>query len=159
MKTLAALIGVLVLTSAAAHTQADAVVGTWVLNLAKSKYSPGPPPKQQVSVYEAVGPGLKVTVTSTSADGKTTSYSFTTNLDGKDAPVTGNPDWDSTSVRRLGPDSLEFTRKKAGKVVQTATMVMGKDGKTRTVTTTGVNAKGQKINNTAVYDRKAPGTM
>ena len=73
MKTLAALIGVLVLSSAAAHTQADAVVGTWVLNLAKSHYSPGPPPKQQVSVYEAAGPGLKVTVTSTSADGKTTS--------------------------------------------------------------------------------------
>jgi hypothetical protein len=59
----------------------------------------------------------------------------------------------------MGPDTLEFTRKKAGKVVQTATMVMGKDAQTRTVTTTGVNAKGEKINNTAVYDRKAPGTM
>lgn len=160
MKMLVAMVvGALTLTSAAAQAQNDLIVGTWVLNVAKSKYSPGPAPKQQVSVYEAVGDGLKVSVTSTSADGKMTSYSFTAMVDGNEVPVTGNADWDSTSLKRTGSHGMEFTRKKGGKVVQTATMVIAKDGKSRTVTTTGVNAKGEKIHNVAVYERQqASGT-
>jgi hypothetical protein len=155
MKILLAVVGaVLAFTSLALQAQNDLIVGRWVLNVAKSQYSPGPAPKQQVSVYEAVDDGLKVTVTSTSADGKTTAYSFTARVDGKDVPVTGNADWDSTSLKRTGSHTMEFTRKKSGKVVQTATMVIAKDGKSRTVTTTGVNAKGEKINNVAVYERQ-----
>jgi hypothetical protein len=162
MKTLVALVvaGVVALSSHAVEAQTDRLIGTWVLNVAKSRYTPGPAPKQQVSVYEAVGQGVKVSVTGTSAEGKKTAYSFTANLDGKDVPVTGNPDWDSVAVKRTGADGLEFTRKKGGKVVQTATLVIAKDGKSRTVTTTGVNAKGEKIHNVAVYERQASrGTM
>jgi hypothetical protein len=156
MKTLVALVvGAVVLSSPALNAQADRLTGTWVLNVAKSRYEPGPAPKQQVSVYEAVGQGVKVTVTGTRADGKKTAYSFTANFDGKDVPVTGNPEWDTVAVRSTGTDTLEFTRKKGGKVVQTATLVLAKDGKSRTVTTTGVNANGEKINNVAVYERQA----
>lgn len=155
MKVLVSLVvGVVALSSFAVEAQRDSLLGTWVLNVAKSSYSPGPAPKEQVSVYEAAGQGLKVTVTSTSADGKKTSYSYIANLDGKDAPVTGNPEWDTVAVKRIDESTLEFTRKKTGKVVQTATLVLSKDGKSRTVTTTGVNAKGQKIKNVAVYERK-----
>jgi hypothetical protein len=157
MKLLVALVvGIVVLSShPAVEAQRDELIGTWVLNVAKSSYSPGPAPKRQVSVYEAVGQGVKVSVTSTSADGKTTSYSFTANIDGKDVPVTGNPEWDTVAVRRTDDRTLEFTRKKTGKVVQTATLVLSKDGKSRTVTTTGVNGKGQKVKNVAVYERQA----
>ncbi len=155
----ALVVGVALSAPAVMEAQRDALVGTWVLNVAKSTYSPGPPPKRQVSVYEALGQGVKVSVTSTSADGKKTAYSFTANMDGKDVPVTGNPDWDTVAVKRMGPDTLEFTRKKDGKVVQTATLVLAKDGKSRTVTTTGVNAKGVKIKNVAVYERQAAGTL
>jgi hypothetical protein len=156
MKSLVALVaGVVALSLSAAQAQTDPLVGTWVLNVAKSHYSPGPAPKQQTSVYEAASKGVKISVTSTSADGKTTAYSFVTSFDGKDVPVTGNPDWDSTSFKRTDNQTIEFTRKKGGKVVQTGTMVLAKDGKTRTVTTTGVNAKGEKIHNVAVYERQA----
>jgi hypothetical protein len=159
MKALAALVvGVVALSTPAVEAQIDSLVGTWVLNVAKSRYSPGPPPRQQVSVYEAIGDGVKVSVTGTAADGKKTAYSFTANMDGKDVPVTGNPEWDTVAVKRMGPDTLEFTRKKGGKVVQTATLVIAKDGKSRTVTTNGVNAKGEKIHNVAVYERQARGT-
>ena len=58
------------------------------------------------------------------------------------------------SVKRINANTVEFTRKRAGKVVQTATSVVSKDGKTRTITTTGVNAQGQKIHNIAVYDKQ-----
>jgi len=138
----------------AAYAQGDPLLGTWVLNLAKSKYQPGPAPKAQTSVYEAAGQGIKVTTKGTDAAGKPTTTMYTASFDGKDYPVTGNPDWDNTSLKRVNPTTVEFTRKKAGKVVLTGSIVISADGKSRTVTTTGVNAQGQKVNNVAVYDKK-----
>jgi hypothetical protein len=146
--------GLVVTRPQVALAQGDPHVGTWVLNVAKSKYTPGPPPKEQTSVYSASGQGIKVTTKGTSADGKPTATDYTANFDGKDYPVTGNPDWDALSVKRVDSHTIEFTRKKAGKTVQTATSVVSKDGKTRTVTTAGVNAQGQKINTVGVYEKK-----
>jgi hypothetical protein len=134
--------------------QADPHVGTWVLNVAKSKYTPGPPPKEQTSVYSAAGQGIKVSTKGVGADGKPTMLDFTAMFDGKDHPATGNPDFDATMMKRVDSHTIEFTRKKGGKVVQTATSVVSKDGKTRTITTTGTNAAGQKINNVGVYEKK-----
>ena len=34
-------------------------LGTWKLDLAKSKYSPGPPPKMQTRKEESAGDGIK----------------------------------------------------------------------------------------------------
>ncbi len=70
---------------------------------------------------------------------------------GKDHPVKGNADWDTTALKRVDARTIEFTRKKGGKVVQTARSVVAADGKTRTVTVTGVNAQGQKVNTVALY--------
>jgi len=134
--------------------QGDPHVGTWVLNVAKSKYTPGPLPKEQTSVYSAAGQGIKVATKGVGADGKPTVTDFTAMFDGKDHPVTGTPDYDMVMMKRVDSHTIEFTRKKGGKVVQTATSAVSKDGKTRTVTTTGVNAQGQKINNVGVYEKK-----
>lgn len=150
-----ALLGMFVAVgSDVSFAQGDPHIGTWVLNVAKSKYTPGPAPKDQTSVYAAAGDGFKVSTSGTGADGKPTQTGFTAMFDGKDHPVTGNPDWDTAMAKRVDSHTVEFTRKKGGKVVQTATSVVSKDGKTRTVTTTGVNAQGQKISNVAVYDKK-----
>jgi hypothetical protein len=134
--------------------QGDPLLGTWVLNVAKSKYTPGPPPKEQTTIFEAAGQGLKVTTNGIDSTGKPIMMTFTANYDGKDYPVTGNPDWDMVSLKRINANTVEFTRKRAGKVVQTATGVVSKDGQIRTLTATGVNAQGQKIHNVAVYDKK-----
>jgi len=137
-----------------AFAQADPLFGTWVLNVAKSKYTPGPPPKEQTTIFEAAGQGVKSSTKGTDSAGKPTVTAYTANYDGKDYPVTGNPDWDMVSLKRINANTVEFTRKTAGKVVQTATGVVSTDGKTRTITATGVNAQGQKINNVSVYDKK-----
>ena len=133
--------------------QADPHVGTWVLNLEKSKYAPGTAPKSQRSVYSAAGKGIKVATTTVSATG-TANTEYTAEFDGKDTPVKGNPDWDTTALKRIDSHTIEFTRKKGGKVVQTARSTVAKDGKTRTVTVTGVNAQGQKLNTVAVYTKQ-----
>ena len=105
-------------------------------------------------MYAMAGQGIKVSTKAVGADGKPTMTEFTAMFDGKDHPVTGNADYDATMMKRVDSHTIEFTRKKGGKTAQTATSVVSKDGKTRTITTTGVNAQGQKINNVAVFEKK-----
>ncbi len=138
---------VLAVTLVANAQSKDPFVGTWQLNVAKSKYSPGPTPKSITSMYEAAGQGYKVSVTNESPSG-TVQYGYTTNLDGKDSPVTGNnPNADTVAVRRIDAHTLESVSKKGGKVTITQRNVLSADGKSRTVTTTGTDAQGQKVNN------------
>jgi hypothetical protein len=125
-----------------------------VLDVNRSKYTPGPPPRAQTSIYALEGQTWKVTTKGTGMLGQPTSTEFTMAFDGKDHPVRGNPDYDAVVVKRVDPNTMEFTRKKGGKTVQTATSVVSKDGKIRTVTTTGVNTRGDKINTVAVFNKK-----
>ena len=150
----AVMASLVVLASASLVAQNDPFLGTWVLNVAKSKYTPGPPAKDQTVVYSAIGQAVKVDAKGTDAAGKPTTTLYTAGYDGKDYMVTGNPDYDMTSLKRVNANRVEFTRKKNGKVVQTGSNVVSADGKTRTVTATGVNAQGQKINNITVYEKK-----
>ena len=133
----------------------DPQVGTWKLNLAKSKYSPGPPPKSQTTKIEAVGAGTKVTVDQVAGDGTVRHWEFTANYDGKDVTVTGNnPDADMVARTRVNASTIKTVSKRGGKVTTTQTSAVSSDGKTRTVTTTGTNGGGQSVNNVAVYDRQ-----
>lgn len=138
-----------------ANAQAkDPFAGNWKLNVAKSKYSPGPTPKSITSTYEASGQGYKVAVKNESVSGAT-QYSYATNLDGKDSPVTGNnPNADTVTVRRIDPRTLEIVSKRGGKVTITQRNVVAADGKTRTVTTTGTDPQGRKVSNVAVFERQ-----
>jgi hypothetical protein len=134
--------------------QTDPFIGTWKLNVAKSKFTPGPGPQSQTSVYEAAGQGIKVMTHGTNAAGQATMTEFTANYDGKDYAVTGNPDWDQVAMKRVNANTVELTRKKMGKVVQTGTNVVSADGKTRTVTVKGTNSKGEAVDTVSVYDKQ-----
>ena len=129
-------------------------MGTWKLNLEKSKYSPGPAPKSLTVKLEPSGKGVKVTTEGITADGRPIATEFTANYDGKDYPVKGSPIVDTVSLKRL--DALTNTRtdKKGGKVVATHKRVVAKDGKTWTVEIKGTNAKGEPFNNFLFFDRQ-----
>ena len=147
--------GVLMAGVLATAQSKDPFVGTWRLNVAKSKYSPGSPPKSQTTTYQAAGQGYKVSVRSEPASGPVQEWSYTTNLDGKDSPVTGNnPNADMQAVKRIDANTLESVNKKGGKVTTTQRNVVSADGKTRTVTTTGMDGQGQKVNNVAVFEKQ-----
>ena len=147
--------GVLAMAILAVAQPKDPFVGTWRLDTAKSKYSPGPAPKSQTAVYEAAGQGYKVTVKAEPAAGAAQEWSYTTALDGKDVPVTGNnPNADMIAVKRIDATTLETVSKKSGKVTTTQRNVVSADGKTRTVTSTGVDAQGQKVNNVTVFTKQ-----
>jgi hypothetical protein len=132
----------------------DTNVGTWKLNLAKSKYSPGPAPKSQTLKLEAAEDGVKYTADGIGADGKPTHAEFMAKYDGKDYPFKGNPDADTISYKRIDANNVEAVTKRNGKTTITGKVVVSKDGKTRTLTLTGKNAQGQDVNNTVVYDKQ-----
>ena len=145
---------VVVLGSLALLAQADPAVGTWKLNAAKSKYDPGPAPKELVIVIASDGENRKINAKGTDPEGKPISIAYTTGLDGKEVAVSGAPAYDTQSAKRIDANTIEATRKKGGKVVQNATTSVSKDGKTLTITTTGTDERGRKIHNVAVYDRQ-----
>lgn len=133
---------------------ADPANGTWELNVSKSKYSPGPPPKSETRTYEVTGDSLKYTSKGIDAEGKPTLVQINGNYDGKDYPMTGFPDADAISYKRISVSTLEFTQKRANKVVGTGTRTVSKDGKVMTVTYKGTNAKGQAVNYIQVYEKR-----
>ena len=137
----------------AAALAADANVGTWKLNAAKSKFTPGTP-KNDTVIVEVAGDNMTVTVNGTDGDGKPAHNTWTGKFDGKDYPVTGDPASDMRSYTKVNDRALTLTLKKDGKVTTTGRIVVSADGKSRTVTTTGTDPQGKKVSGTAVYDKQ-----
>jgi len=131
----------------------DVNMGTWKLNEAKSKLAPGAP-KNSTVVYEAAGDNVKITVEGSDSEGKPTHNEWTGKFDGKDSQVTGDPNSDARAYTKVDDHTLEFTVKKGDKVTTTGRVVVSADGKSRTVTTSGTDAKGKKVSSTAVYDKQ-----
>ena len=131
--------------------QSDPLVGTWKLDLAHSTYKPGPPPRGSLVVIEAAGKGVKVSVDTVGSDGTEVKWGYTSARDGKDAPVTGNPNYDTANVTQTSPSEGTILYKKGGKTIVTVKTSVSKDGKKLTVTYTGVNFEGQAMNNVALF--------
>ena len=133
---------------------ADVFSGNWKVNIAKSKYDPGPPPKgPNYSKLEAIDGGLKFTNDGVNAEGKPTHSEWSGKFDGKDNPVKGDPARDTAALKKIDDHTFEITNKKDGKVVGVIRAVFSRDGKTRTQTGQGTNAQGVKTNNTVVYEK------
>jgi hypothetical protein len=139
--------------AAAVCLASDVNLGTWKLNEAKSKLAPGATKNQKV-VYEAAGDQMKVTIEAITADGKSLHIEWTGKFDGKFYPLTGDPNNDERSYKKIDARTLEGTSKKGGKVTANTRIVVAADGKSRTVTSSATNAKGQKATTVAVYDKE-----
>jgi len=155
MKARAGLLSFAILFAAAAVcVAADNVhLGTWKLDEAKSKISAGAP-KNTTVVYEAAGDSVKVIVDGVGADGKPSHNEWTGKFDGKDYPLTGDPTADTRSYKQIDPSTLELTNKKSGKVIVSGKITVSADGKTRTVSTKGMDTNGKKVATTAVYNKQ-----
>ena len=133
---------------------ADEQSGTWKMNSAKSKYSPGPAPKELTVKIEADENHIKLNADGTNGDGTALHVEYDAKFDGKDYPATGMPNADSVSVKRLKGGGIETQQKKGGQVLITITSVVSKDGKTRTSTWKGKDARGRDVNNVVVFDKQ-----
>jgi hypothetical protein len=148
-------LALVVLCGGTIRAQSDPHLGTWKINLAKSTYDPGPPPKSDMRVNEPwETDGYTQITTVVAADGTHINARLSVHYDGKYYKVTGWPDADEIAVKRVDANKTDFTLKRGGKVVETGDIVLSNNGKMRTISTRGTNYKGQKVNIVAVYDRQ-----
>lgn len=143
----------MLLTAVVACSAADVNLGTWKLNEAKSKTQPGTA-KNTTVTYAATGDSIKVTVDGVDAAGKPTHNEWTGKFDGKDYPVTGDPEADMRAYTRINDHTLDLANKKGGKVVLTGRITVSPDGKSRTITITTTDPKGKKVSTTSYYDKQ-----
>lgn len=157
IKMFAAFATTLLLVALALNVSAaapDQQSGTWKMNPAKSKYSPGPAPKSITVKIDSDADNIKLSSDGIDAAGNPTHVEYTAKYDGKDYPITGVPNADTVGLERIDASTTESTVKKAGEVVMTVRSVVSKDGKTRTSTFKGKDAQGQDVNNVVVYDKQ-----
>jgi hypothetical protein len=140
--------------TAFAASAADPAIGTWTLNVEKSKFSPGPAPKSGTRTYAQTADGIAVTFNGVAADGSPTSGKSTFKYDGKDYPMTGSPDFDTLSLKRVNATTVKSVQKKDGKVVGWTTRTVSAHGKVLTLSSKGTNVKGAPFHSVAVYDKQ-----
>lgn len=142
---------------APAFAQDNPFLGTWKLNVAKSKIEPGPAPKSLTRTITAQGSGAKYSFEGISADGTAIAYSFVTNYDGKDSAVTGSGapgGADTIALKRIDAHEIEGILKRGGKEIGKVTAEVSKDGKVATVKSKGKNPDGKDYSSDSVYDKQ-----
>ena len=152
-KTLALLV-IAVVIAAIGAAAADNSLGTWKLNMEKSKFTPSAPVKSLNVTREASDGGVKVTTTGERADDTPINASYTAKYDGNPYPVTGAP-YDTITLKQVNASTVAYTVKKSdGKYNLTGRSVVSKDGKTMTNTAKGTGTDGKPFSYTMVYEKQ-----
>jgi hypothetical protein len=133
---------------------AEPYVGSWKLNVAKSKINSGPPNKSQIITFTAQENGLKLVAEGIDSKGKASHGEFAAKFDGKDYPFTGSTDIDTIAIKKIDANTWDEVFKKAGKQIESARIVVSKNGKTITHTEKGKDAQGQDYTDISVYDKQ-----
>jgi hypothetical protein len=131
-------------------------LGTWKLNVAKSKYTPGPAPKSMTRTVESAGDKVKYTFQGVAADGSKVAYTFTVAFDGKDYPITGPGapgGADAIAIQQNSSGSYEAILKKAGKPILISRVQVSKDANSTTISQSSADGKGA-INNQMVFEKQ-----
>ena len=135
---------------------ADSMVGTWVLNSAKTKYTTGAPAKAATITVAESGANLDLSVKGTNSDGKAYSAHYTVPAGGGTGKVidANPPGYDGVSAKRISDSERETAFSKGGKSLYTTHAMIAKDGKSMSIMVKGTNIAGQNVEGTAVYDKK-----
>jgi hypothetical protein len=139
-----------------AQTQKDAHIGNWKLNVAKSRFNPGPGYKSETRIYTPTADGYKFEGERVNPDGSAQKYGFTVKYDNKDYPVTGNDPGgaETIAVKLVDANHIESTSKKGHDVLYKSKVAVSQDGKLMTIETEGKNPDGEPFGNVQVYDRQ-----
>ncbi|HMI18350.1 MAG TPA: hypothetical protein VK533_02265 [Sphingomonas sp.] len=141
--------------SAAQMTPADdPVSGTWKLNVARSKFTPGPGWQSQIRVYAAAPTGVSVTWTGIDAGGEAMRVNYTYAYDGRDYAMAGSASYDTLNAVRIDKWTVRSEEKRDGKTVGIAVRKVSRDGKILTITDEGTNRKGLPFSQLLIFDRQ-----
>jgi hypothetical protein len=138
---------------------ADVQTGTWKLNIAKSQYKTGGPPQSSTVTITPEGKdGVKVMVNTVNGQGGKLNVEYAAQYDGKEYPRTetgaGALAGQTVALKRIDDHTAERTAYLKGKKLTTEKWEISRDGKTRTVTQTGVSADGKPVDQVQVFDKQ-----
>ena len=144
----------LALSAVPAAPAIDPVLGTWKLNVARSRFIPGPGWQSQIRVYRTTPSGVSVTWTGVDAAGQTMHVSYTYKYDGQDYPMAGSASYDTLNAIRIDAWTVRSEEKRDGKTVGIAVRTVSPDGKVLTISDEGTNRKGGAFSQLLVFDRQ-----
>jgi hypothetical protein len=130
------------------------VLGTWKLNVERSKFVPGPGWKSQVRTYESTPEGVSVAWAGLNANGEKMSVSYTYKYDGRDYPMVGSANYDTLNAEHVDARTSKSLEKRDGKTVGIAVVTVSPDGKVLTIKDDGTNRKGEKFSQVLVFDKQ-----
>jgi hypothetical protein len=139
---------------AALSADPDPLLGSWQLNLPKSRFNPAPGPRGQLRIYTRDGDIEKLTSKGVGADGKPALVRYSARYDGKDYAITGSAGGELISLRRIDDFTTQSTQKQAGKPAIITTRTVSRDGQTLVVTTQGTGPHGEKLDHRMVFDKR-----
>jgi hypothetical protein len=131
----------------------DPIVGTWKLDVGSSVFGGLPALKSQTRIYSGKSPNFSLKKTEVNAAGQETTTQTTYQLDGKDYPSMGNPDFDHLSGVQIDPNTAEFTLKRAGQAIGKIRRTVSEDGQTLKIHYLLTNAAGVKASALMVFHK------
>jgi len=140
--------------AAMAFAASNPMLGTWKMNVAKSKFSPGPAPQSVTTTFTEEGGWVVAKAQGVNSDGKPINVENRFKTDGNEYPY--ESPWGKSTIVIKQTDPYHWTSvvKLDGGNTITSKGMISKDGKTRTVTSTGTNTKGEKVNTVMVSERQ-----
>ena len=132
----------------------DLLLGSWQLDLVKSRYTPGPPPRSEVRTYVRDNEGIKGTIRRRREDGREEVIVYRADFD-REYPVMGTDNYDHVTLKRIDEYTSEAVLSHAGRVYGTARRVIASDNKSMTITFRRQNETGPSVYNVVYYDRIA----
>jgi hypothetical protein len=150
----AAVVVMAVVASGVLLAQSNPFVGTWKLNLAKSKDTSGAIPKEETFTVQMVGDQRQVTINGTAADGSPLSFKYAVPDKGGTGKILAGGPYDGVSGTRIDDNTREVTYMKGGKEMLHLRAVVSKDGKTNRMTLKGTDAQGKPVSGVAVFEKQ-----
>ena len=127
------------------------LLGTWELDLNRSRYFPGPPPRSETRTYTADSKGVLGVIKRVHANGRTETIEYRADFDREHA-VTGTPAYDAIKLRMIDELTAESTLSHAGIVYGTARRLISPDGNSLTIMFERKTSD-DTVRNVAVYRR------
>jgi hypothetical protein len=127
------------------------LLGTWRLDVTRSRYTPGPAPRAETRIYARDAAGMTGKIERHYADGRKEVIEYRADAD-RDSPVSGTQAYDMARFRRVDDQTTEAVLSHAGRVYGYARRILSADGETLTLTFRR-EEPGDMVNNVAVYSR------
>lgn len=132
-RLLGAVLAIAMSGPAAAQAASDPFIGTWKLDLSRSTFTPGPPPKAKTLVFSATADGVLIDETETEPDGQVLTFKIPYARDGRPTPQNASPAYDTLSVTQPDAYTADWKVMRKGEVIGWARATVSRDGTTLTM--------------------------